>query len=166
VEHNRMTPVKTMDGITAVSAGWSHSLAIKNDGSLWAWGQSLQGQLGDGIRTMGRTTPVNIMDGVTAISAGSGAFVGFDNKGAHSLAIKSDGSLWAWGGNAFGQIGDGTGGSLDSNDYKPTPVKIIDGAMQPESPTPAPAVETPATVTSTEIKVLLNGVALVLTNPQ
>ena len=131
--NNKATYVKIMDDVTAVSAGPYNSLAIKSDGSLWAWGDNSGGQLGDGT-TENKLTPVKIMDGVTAVSAGS----------SHSLAVKSDGSLWAWGYNGSGQIGDGTItvrdwqtegqiGQIIENNNKATPVKIMDGVMLPET---------------------------------
>jgi len=82
----------------AVAAGYGHSLALKNDGSLMAWGWNGGGQLGDGSYT-DRATPVQIGSGYVAIAAGF----------MHNLALKADGSLWAWGNNQFGQVGDGTG---------------------------------------------------------
>jgi alpha-tubulin suppressor-like RCC1 family protein len=82
-----------------VTAGNSHSLGIKSDGTLWAWGLNSDGQLGNG-NTTNSNTPVQIGSGTNWISASCGYF--------HSLALKSDGSVWAWGGNGFGQLGDGT----------------------------------------------------------
>lgn len=92
-----------------IAAGESHSLAIKEDGSLWAWGYNLFGQLGDGT-TSTHYTPVKVMDDVAAVSAGM----------SHSFAIKNDGTLWAWGNNRDGQLGDGT-----TTDHH-TPVKVMD----------------------------------------
>ena len=76
-----------------------HSLALKSDGTVWAWGYNNYGQLGDGTTT-DRHTPVSVsgLTGVTAIAGGYG----------HSLALKSDGTVWAWGYNSYGQLGDGT----------------------------------------------------------
>jgi len=102
--------MKIMDGITAVSVGYDHSLALKSDGSLWAWGDNSFGQLGDGTSTA-QYRPIKIMDGITAIAAGD----------QYSLVIKSDGSLWAWGCNYQGELGDGT----STPSY--LPVKIMDG---------------------------------------
>jgi alpha-tubulin suppressor-like RCC1 family protein len=86
---------------TAIAGGSFHSLAIGSNGRLYAWGWNLYGQLGDGTTTS-RATPeaVTLAPGVapTAVCAGYG----------HSLAIGSDGKLYAWGWNSNGQLGDGT----------------------------------------------------------
>jgi uncharacterized repeat protein (TIGR01451 family) len=88
---NRLAPVLVsgLSGIfTAVSAGNNHSLALRNDGTVWAWGNNGNGQLGDGTFN-NHLSPVQVpgLTGVTAISAGSQL----------SLALKSDGSIWTWG---------------------------------------------------------------------
>jgi len=86
--------------VTALSAGRYHSLALKSDGTVWAWGDNYYGQLGDGTNIQ-RKTPVKVtgLAGVKAIDAGD----------YHSLAIKTaDGTVWGWGDNYYGQMGDGT----------------------------------------------------------
>lgn len=83
-----------------VSAGSLHTLALKNDGTMWAWGSNFSGCLGDGTNTI-RTTPVQ------AGSASDWTSV-FASTGSFSLALKSNGTLWAWGNNSFGQLGNGT----------------------------------------------------------
>jgi hypothetical protein len=91
-----------------VSGGDSHTLALKTDGSLWAWGENkYYGQIGDGTTT-DRSTPVQVLTGVAAASAGY----------YHSLARKTDGSLWAWGYNGDGELGDGT----TTDRWSPVPV--------------------------------------------
>ncbi len=85
------------EGYTALAAGWEHTLALKTDGSLWAWGRNDHGSLGDGT-TASRSSPVQIGEGYTALAAG----------GVHSVALKADGGLWAWGDNGAGQLGDGS----------------------------------------------------------
>jgi alpha-tubulin suppressor-like RCC1 family protein len=89
--------------VTAIAAGFTHSLFIKSDGSLWGMGNDYYGQLGDGIYNtnglQGTNQPEKIVPGnVTAIAAGQG----------HSLFLKADGSLWGMGWNQNGQLGDGT----------------------------------------------------------
>lgn len=93
------TFVQTYQGSPQVAAGDYHSLALKSDGTVWAWGYNVCGQLGDGTTTS-KTTPVQVfgLTGITAIAGG----------GYHSLALKSDGTVWAWGDNGYGQLGDGT----------------------------------------------------------
>jgi alpha-tubulin suppressor-like RCC1 family protein len=86
-------------GVTAVSAGGQHSLILKTNGSLWAMGFNLFGQLGDGTTASSVSLPEQIVaSNVVAIAAG----------GNHSLFLKTDGSLWAMGQNNNGQLGDGT----------------------------------------------------------
>ena len=95
--------------ITAVATSGSHSLCLKPDGSLWAMGWNIVGQLGNG-NTTDQSTPVPIVgSGVAAIAAG----------GNHSLYLKTNGSLWAMGGNYSGQLGNG------NTTDQPTPVPIV-----------------------------------------
>lgn len=97
--------------VVAISAGRNHSLLLKADGSLWAWGSNKIKQLGDGTDDEIKLEPVKIMDGASLVSAGN----------YHSLAVKTDGSLWTWGNNAYGVLGIG------SEERKDVPVKIMDG---------------------------------------
>jgi len=92
-----------------VSTSCYHTVAIKTDGSLWAWGNNKFGQLGDGTTT-NRTRPVRIGSDTNwvAVSAGSDLIEDGNAIAAHTLAVKSDGTLWAWGSNDYGQLGDGT----------------------------------------------------------
>ena len=102
------TPPPDLAGST-IAAGNQHSLALTADGSLWAWGWNLSGQLGDGTTT-NRSTPVRVQgpSNVQQIAAGH----------QHSLALTADGSLWAWGDNSSSQLGDGTTTS------RTTPVQV------------------------------------------
>jgi len=102
---DRLMPMKIMENVASVSAGLNATMAVKPDGSLWAWGINNAGQLGDGTAE-NRYNPVKIMDDVTAVSIGSGGAWGVDRM--HTVAIKTDGSLWGWGSNMYGQLGDGT----------------------------------------------------------
>ncbi len=98
---NRATPVtvSTATILVAVSAGANHSLALKSDGTMLAWGKDSDGQLGDGGTSTKQATPVAVLNatGIVAISAG----------GSHSLALRSDGTMLSWGSDVAGQLGDG-----------------------------------------------------------
>jgi len=86
--------------VKAVSGGWNYALALKSDGSVWAWGANDNGQLGNGTTT-GSLVPIpvpSLAHGVIAIAAGWDA----------AVALKSDGSVWTWGANDRGQLGDGS----------------------------------------------------------
>lgn len=94
-------------GATSIAAGGRHSLAVKSDGTVWAWGDNTSGQLGNVTAGSRSSTPVQVtgLTGVTKIAA----------SGRHSLALKSDGTVWAWGSNDHGQIGTGlTGGQVST----------------------------------------------------
>jgi hypothetical protein len=101
---DRMTPVqaKAMSFITAVAAGGSHSLALRADGTVWAWGAGTRGQLGSSF-PLDRHLPGQVKGLASggmkkAIAAGAN----------HSLGVRADGSVWAWGANEHGQVGDGS----------------------------------------------------------
>jgi alpha-tubulin suppressor-like RCC1 family protein len=85
----------------AVAAGRAHTVALQRDGTLWVWGWNLYAQLGDGTRGFNnRPSPVQVGTGTNwqVVAAGEG----------HTVALKSDGTLWVWGDNRSGQLGDGT----------------------------------------------------------
>ena len=86
----------------SVSVGLGHVLAIKTNGLLYAWGRNFNGQLGDGT-TVGKLVPTKI----TIASAPTATWLAVSAGETHSLGIQKDGSLWAWGGNVYGQTGNG-----------------------------------------------------------
>jgi alpha-tubulin suppressor-like RCC1 family protein len=111
--------VRGLDHVVNVSAGSEFSLAVTTDGALWAWGANLQGTLGggtnlpspsDGATNPPSRVPVRVTDlaGVIAVSAGR----------MHSLALRSDGTVWAWGFNGMEQLGNGS--NVDSD----VPVRV------------------------------------------
>ncbi len=95
--------------VVALSSGGFHSLELKSDGTVWAWGGNWLGQLGDGT-TINSPAPIQVsgLTDVAAIAAGGG----------HSVALKNDGTVWTWGDNSAGQLGSGT--TIDSA----TPVQV------------------------------------------
>lgn len=118
-ETSRLLPVRvsglggagTFDNAVTIAAGSFHSLAVRSDRTLSSWGDNRSGQLGIGTEPFMSNTPravlgpsgVGLMDNIMkrswhVIAAGS----------AHSLALKDDGTLYAWGANFYGQLGDGT----------------------------------------------------------
>ena len=112
----KSSPVQTIAGGTnwkQVSCGANHMAAIKTDGTLWNWGGGTSGQLGDNTATT-KSSPVQTIAGGTnwkQVSCGN----------AHAAAIKTDGTLWCWGGGTSGQLGDSTATS------KSSPVQTIAG---------------------------------------
>lgn len=111
-------PVKVMDDVATVSCSSSHILAVKTDGSLWAWGLNDRGQLGDGTN-QNSFVPKKIMDQVAAASAGL----------VFSMAVKTDGTLWAWGENGAGNLGNGKVTTMDDKPDGSKPVKIMDNVI-------------------------------------
>jgi alpha-tubulin suppressor-like RCC1 family protein len=104
--------------VTAIAAGDEFTVALKSDGTVWAWGYNWDGQLGDGTTTS-RSMPVRVagISGVTAISAG----------GSDTIALKSDGAVWGWGGNYNGELG--LGGTWDLSQYTPVQAVGISGVV-------------------------------------
>jgi alpha-tubulin suppressor-like RCC1 family protein len=135
---SKSVPVKVVNktdglplgGITAIAAGGDFSLALKSDGTVWAWGNNSKGQLGNNTLVASSSSVQVVMpnvdekpddlnddtlplSGIIAIAAG----------GSHALALKNDGTIYAWGYNEFGQLGNGT---ITSSKVAVTVVKHAD----------------------------------------
>ena len=124
---NRHTPVKIMDSVESVLAVRNRAFAIRTDGSLWAWGSGVIGNGADGIwETV--LTPTKILDSVVSITAIDGSH---SRRICATFAIRTDGSLWAWGLNVSGQLGDGTSWEWERQDeaLRHTPIKIMDDVV-------------------------------------
>jgi alpha-tubulin suppressor-like RCC1 family protein len=113
---DKSSPVSVVGGFTdwcQVSAGGGHSLGVRTNGTAWAWGYNSIGRLGDGTVT-NRSSPVSVVGGFTnwcQIAAG----------GYHSMALRCNGTLWGWGYNSVGRLGDGTTTARSS------PVSVVGG---------------------------------------
>jgi alpha-tubulin suppressor-like RCC1 family protein len=96
--------------VTDIAAGLAHVVALKDDGTVWAWGSNNYGQLGDGtIIDCSSARRVIGLENVKAVAAGL----------FYSVALKNDGTVWAWGYNRYGQLGDG-----EISRYEPVPVMV------------------------------------------
>ena len=122
-----------LSNVVAVAAGRYHSAALKSDGTVMTWGANTNGQLGNGSTTRS-TTPQAVPDltGVIAVAAGN----------SHTVALKSDGTLMAWGDNTNGQLGDGAALSAPSTSAPTTTTTTTTTSTKPGSlpPTYTPAI--------------------------
>ena len=115
----KSSPVQTVSGGTnwkQVAAGNSHTAAIKTDGTLWLWGGNGGGGLGDNT-VASKSSPVQTIAGGTNWKQVAGGKLG----SSHTAAIKTDGTLWLWGGNFNGGLGDNTSAN------KSSPVQTVSG---------------------------------------
>jgi len=120
---DKAIPTKTMDNIISVATGEEHTLVVKADNTLWAWGNNNAGELGNGTTTRS-DVPIKIMNDVQIVKAGDFPLSGEIRINAgRSLAVKTDGSLWAWGYNLVGELG--------ADVFVSTPVKIMENVMIP-----------------------------------
>ncbi len=114
-------PVSSLPGtVRQVSAGPMASAALLSDGTVWTWGDNTFGALGNGTSGGSVTTPQRVvgLSGITQIA------VGTDDRDIY--AVRSDGSLWAWGDNAAGELGNGT----TASHFSPVQVPGLTGITQ------------------------------------
>ncbi|MBL7777452.1 MAG: T9SS type A sorting domain-containing protein [Chitinophagales bacterium] len=107
--------VPNLTGVVAIAAGTYHVLALKADGTVWAWGDNVKGQIGNGTVTTDLLAPVQVSGLTDVVKIKSGRFF--------SLAVKSDSTVWTWGENLYGQLGDGT----TTDRYTPVQVPNLTG---------------------------------------
>lgn len=97
--HSIAAPVIGLSNVIAIAAGGSHGVALKADGTVWAWGRGDNGQLGNGTFSSS-SFPVEAIGIDDAQAIAAGAF--------HVLVLRSDGTVWTMGSNVYGGLGDGT----------------------------------------------------------
>jgi alpha-tubulin suppressor-like RCC1 family protein len=113
---NKSSPVSVIGGYTdwiQVAAGTTHSLGLRANGTAWAWGAGGSGKVGDGT-VVTKSSPVSVVGGFTD-------WIQVNGGSNHSLGLRANGTAWAWGVNASGQLGDGTIPNRSS------PVSVVGG---------------------------------------
>lgn len=119
---NRPAQISSVSNWMAIEAGTFHSFAIDAGRNLFGWGANFYGQIGNGEigsasepHEFNKTTPVAVAAGMTWRSV---------DASDHSLGMTTDGKVWAWGLNNYGQVGDGTGGDGTANNNRSAPVML------------------------------------------
>ena len=99
-------PTQIMEDVIAISAGSRNPIVVQSDGSLWMWAEEKGDRFRDQLSPIfseSLPVPVNVLNDVVAISSNPNRIMT-----SHILALQVDGSLWSWGFNEYGQLGDGT----------------------------------------------------------
>jgi len=133
--YNYQSPVlvSSLTDVKAIASGDFYSIALKNDGTVWAWGQNDKGQLGINLSWGTRNFPVQVVDANSSPLTNIISVAAGEN---HALALTSDGTVWSWGANDKGQLGDGTSGTYSGKRY----------ATKATFPVPAPTFSPSPTV--------------------
>lgn len=118
--NTRLHHVVGLTNAVAVAGGSYHSLALRADGTVWAWGSNLYGELGNAVTTNGNyvpgsTVPIQVSGLTSVVAIAAGAYTSF--------AVKADGTVWAWGFNGGGQLGLGTSGGTGDG-QRTSPVRV------------------------------------------
>jgi alpha-tubulin suppressor-like RCC1 family protein len=117
---DRNLPVRegTRESWTAVAAGSGHSCGLRADGRLWCWGLNGSGQLGDGYGGSSWWGPA-YTPLPSQVSGDHTDWIAVTGGGAHTCGIRGAGTLWCWGANGSGQLGDGSAA------LRLTPVPVV-----------------------------------------
>ncbi|HEX6356628.1 hypothetical protein [Actinophytocola sp.] len=94
-------PIPGLTDIVAIGSSWGTGYAVREDGTVWAWGVNGYGELGNGSIGGPSLVPVQV-SGLTGVTSVSG-----DSGGDGVYALRGDGTVWAWGANYYGQLGNG-----------------------------------------------------------
>jgi len=109
------TQIGTDKKWNVVSAGKAHSVGVKSDGTLWVWGRNFDGQLGD-VTGVDKTAPIQVLMAPAAAGSATAAtavaadkiWMGAGAGSNFTVGVKTDGTVYAWGSNERGQLGNGT----------------------------------------------------------
>ena len=113
---------------TAISSGYNHTCALRSDATVWCWGSDYSGQLGDGTRgdvNLQRLLPVQVHKGTGRLTGVKAIAAGWD----HTCALRTDATVWCWGSDIYGQLGDGGQGNADRLRLKPVQVHLGSGRL-------------------------------------
>jgi alpha-tubulin suppressor-like RCC1 family protein len=139
------TPTQsTISGVAQIAVGAHHNVALKPDGTVWAWGNAFHGQVGDGStpNTGCQCRPVPVQSTITQV-------IDVRARGHHNIVRKTDGSVWSWGHAQYGEMGNGSNPAVGCTCF-PSPVQALAGsgnaaigagwfhsfAIRPSIPTP------------------------------
>jgi len=112
------SPVSVIGGFTdwcQLAGANNHSIGLRSNGTVWAWGLNVNGELGDGT-LVGKSSPVSVVGGFTDWCQVSASY-------GHNAAVRLNGTLWTWGLNSYGVLGDGTIVG------KSSPVSVVGGFL-------------------------------------
>ncbi|MEV1118837.1 hypothetical protein AB0I91_27540, partial [Actinosynnema sp. NPDC049800] len=110
--------IEGVDDVVAIAASSGTAYAVRSDRTVWSWGSNSSGELGVGTTGAGSSTPVRVV-GLTDVTE-------FVAGGDTRYALRADGTVWTWGGNAEGQLGNGTSSGQTGT---PTPVPGLGGVV-------------------------------------
>ena len=112
--HRTPVQIECLNDVNTIAFGISHSFAIRNDGTVLAWGRNVDGQLGDGSG-VSHNAPTQIQNLTNVVDIAVS-----NNLNGHSVALKADGTVWAWGFNSLGRLGTG----INTSHHR-TPAQVV-----------------------------------------
>ena len=130
----------------SVAAGFNFSMGIKTDGTLWAWGRNNVGQLGNGAVSDINYIPIQIGTATNWETVSCGW--------QHTVALRTDGSLWSWGANDYGQLGNGSNTAVAT----PTNVPIAGCTLGVEEFTAQNTMKISPNPVSSEVTITYKGI--------
>lgn len=116
-----------LSNVIAIDAGRDHSLALRSNGTVWAWGRNDNGQIGNGTNSGSSGCACHPLTQVGVGAAGFNNIIAISGGDSHSMALRADGTVWVWGNNTRGTLGNGTDGG---NQLLPLQNTNISGVTQ------------------------------------